>query len=358
MIKLTNIKNAKVIQDFILKKVFIIVIDNNNLKVVDSYQSLNYQLIFEKHFGGSYILNNSLILDYNDGCGIYYLDDLSAKKETLKGKNFQDFINERYFCSLSTQKTTMNKYLSVIDILNGYEISNSVLELNIVHVKSTSNNIFLRNRKFSNLLCLDSKTLLQKWEINFNTKVSQRNDIRFIAEKEYITLFQVMYNWIIAINNGSGKIEWEVNNWYNIENMEFLGIGSDIIYYHLEDNKLHVFQDSGYFCLDFDTKKYKQYYDIRRDERYQYLTILTSTYSEGKFYFTAESRKPNETKYIYEGCNIIGVFDIDTLQILEIQELELVHQETLHTAPMVDDKYVYLQGSESNVYIFEKEEGS
>ena len=111
----------------------------------------------------------------------------------------------------------------------------------------------------------------------------------------------------------------------------------------------------GYFYLDLETKKYKQYYDIRRDEPFKYLSILTSTYSEGKFYFTAERRKPNETKYIYEGCNIVGVFDIATLQILDTQELKLAHQETLHTAPIVDDKYVYLQGSERNVYILERE---
>ncbi len=356
MNELRKIENGLIKQDLILNKIYIAVKEGEDLKILDVNESLISQFIVENSYGSSYIFNNWLITNYFDDCGIYNLYDLDIKEKVLKSKNFQGFINNHLFCSFSTQLATMSSVFSIIDIITGKDIKQLEFGLEIIFIKSTHTNIFLRNRRLSNLICLDSKNLYQKWEINFDIKVSQRNEIRFIAEKENFTLFQVKYNWMVALNNESGQIEWEVSKWYNIDNMEFLGLGMDIYHYHFEVNKLHVFQESGYFCLDFESKKFKQYYDIRRDETYKYLSILTSTYSEGKFYFTAERRNPNETKYIYEGCNIVGIFDVATLRMLEIQELELANQETLHTAPVVDEKYVYIQGSEGNVYIFEKQE--
>lgn len=354
MMKIVNTLSGRLTQDRFSNKVYIILSENSTLTFVDSKMKVFYKLIYEKAIGEVYLLNNRLIINDNDSFIVFFFDEEGIySTNKLKNKILIGFIQKTLFLSYCLEDRH-NKYLSVTEITLFDTKGKFNYDLRKIFIKSTANHIYIGEDRRPIIYCLDVNNLQQKWELNFDTKVSQSNKIRFLAEKGNFSLFQVKYNWIVALNNESGQIEWEVSNWYNLDNMEFLGIGKDIYHYNLEENKLHVFQESGYFCLDFESKKFKQYYDIRRDEPNQYLSILTSTYSEGKFYFTAERRNPNEAKYIYEGCNIVGIFDVATLRILEIQELELAHQETLHTAPVVDDKYVYIQGSEGNVYILDK----
>lgn len=174
---------------------------------------------------------------------------------------------------------------------------------------------------------------------------------KFISKYEHQLICYVNWDRIISIDINIGDILWELLEkdvqGYDSTRMTFFSL---FAYATAVDNIIHVLH-SSYIQIDVKTRQAKVLYDLTKNNlNIVGLYAACPTFHKNKFYFLAMIEADRQNT-----CNKFAVFNIDTLTLEQVIEVEIPKGCFLSGNPIVDEKYVYIADNEQRLYIYERE---
>jgi outer membrane protein assembly factor BamB len=306
---------------------------------------------------------NNLIFSWLNADGKIYdfsEDDVRLIKEINNENIYFNNRKVKFFISLSRNGKTFIKCFTTNDFKEIYEFEREKFTMPLIYFEDK---IVLVNELGTKLFFYENDTLLFTKDIplyytmvvNIHRNPKSTNQaFKLITKYEHQLICGVNDERIISVDINTGDILWELTD------KEIEG-GSDYksLFFCLEvygtavDNIIHVLQSSIYMQIDIVTRQAKLVKDFKvNDLNIVGINCAMPTLYKNKFYFliTLASERMNTN-------NKFGVFNLDTLTLEQVIEVEIPIGHFLMSNPIVDDKYVYLRDSENSLYIYEREVG-
>lgn len=192
---------------------------------------------------------------------------------------------------------------------------------------------------------LDFSTYLKK---DNKKTISDYLSFNAITKYENQFIFSVNEDRIMSIDVNTCEVLWEIREYINETSAKKILV-ERVFFTNAVDNMVYILEGSLYIELDILKREAIVKKDFSITETYKSLVCYTNKFYENKIYALVNFTNPS-----HGWCYEFMVFNTDTKEVEQIEKVNLPRGAYLTKDILVDEKYVYLQDSEQNLYIYEK----